>query len=116
MGFLLHIPVVLGFMLLAAHFKRDGQTIVAIISLLFPFLLLFGKIWAVRIVQLALVAGAVEWVRTLFLLQALRVEYGLPWLRLVLIIGTVAVFTGCAALVFFHKSLKRKYGIDSCIG
>ncbi len=113
MGFLLHIPVVISFMLLAAHFMRGDQTVVVAITLLLPCILFLGKSWAARIVQIVLVIGAVEWIRTLVELQAFRVEHGLPWLRLAIIIGTVALFTGCSALVFFHKSLRRKYRLGS---
>ncbi len=110
MGFLLHIPVVISFLLLAAHFTRAGQTMLVVVTLLLPLMLFFKKGWVVRVVQLALVAGAVEWLRTLMVFQAIRVEHGLPWVRLAVIIGGVALFTGCSALVFFHKSLQRKYG------
>ncbi|BHH84113.1 hypothetical protein LA52FAK_24020 [Desulforhopalus sp. 52FAK] len=111
MGFLLHIPVIMSFWLLAAHFMRDGQTIVVVAGLLFPLMLFYKKGWVVRVVQVALVLGVVEWIRTLMVIQAMRVEHGLPWGRLAIIIGAVALFTGCSALVFFHKSLKRKYGL-----
>jgi len=109
MSIILHIPVVISFVLLAAHFLRDGQVLFVACALVCPFLLLYKKKWVVRIVQIALLLGAIEWIRTLLLLQALRVENGMPWTRLVLIIGGVALFTGCSALVFFHTSLQQKY-------
>ena len=109
MNFILHIPVVVSFMLLAAHFLRESQTLFVVCALALPFLLLLKKSWVVRVVQFALVLGAIEWIRTLLALQAIRVENGMPWTRLVLIIGGVALFTGCSALVFFHTSLKQKY-------
>ncbi len=109
MSFILHIPVVISFMLLAAHFLRESQMLFVVCALALPFLLLLKKSWAVRAVQFALVLGAIEWIRTLLALQAIRVEHGMPWTRLVFIIGGVALFTGCSALVFFHTSLKQKY-------
>ena len=109
MSIILHIPVVLSFILLAAHFLRDAQTVLVLCALVLPFLLLTRKIWAVRLVQFALVLGALEWIRSLLALQAIRVENGMPWTRLAIIIGCVALFTGCSALVFFHTSLKQKY-------
>jgi len=111
MNIILHIPVVMSFVLLAAHFLRDGQVLFVACALICPFLLLYKKKWVVRVVQLALVLGAIEWIRTLLVLQAIRVENGMPWTRLVLIIGGVALFTGCSALVFFHTSLKQKYNL-----
>lgn len=109
MSFVLHIPVVISFMLLAAHFLRESQMLFVVCALALPFLLLLRKGWAVRVVQFALLLGVIEWVKTLLALQAIRVENGMPWTRLVLIIAGVALFTGCSALVFFHASLKQKY-------
>lgn len=109
MSIILHSAVVMSFMLLSAHFLRDGQMLFVATALALPFLLLLRKRWTVRVVQLGLVLGAIEWIRTLLALQAIRVEQGMPWTRLVLIIGGVALFTGCSALVFFHSSLKQKY-------
>ena len=109
MSFILHIPVVVSFMLLAAHFLRESQILFVVCALALPFLLLLKKSWVVRVVQFALTFGAIEWIRTLLALQAIRVENGMPWARLVLIIGGVDLFTGCSALVFFHTSLKQKY-------
>lgn len=111
MGFLLHIPVVVSFMLLAAHFLRGDQSFVAIVVLLCPCLLFTNRAWAVRIVQLILIVGSIEWLRTLLAIQAFRADHGLPWLRLAFILGSVALFTFCSALVFFNSSLKRKYGL-----
>lgn len=105
-------PVVLSYLLLSAHFLREGQTIIVICAGLLPFLLFIKRPWVVRLVQFFLVAGAIEWLRTLLFLQALRVEHGMPWVRLVIIIGTVALFTACSALVFYHPSLKIRYGFN----
>lgn len=111
MNIILHIPVVLSFVLLAAHFLREGQTMLVVCTLLFPLLLLYGKSWAVRLVQLALLVATIEWLRTLLVLQAMRVEHGMPWARLVIIVGGVALFTACSSLVFYHSSLKIQYGL-----
>lgn len=112
MNFLLLVPVVLSFLLLGAHFLREGQTVIVICAVLLPFLLFIRKPWVVRLVQFFLVAGAMEWLRTLLFLRAIRIELGMPWMRLVLIVGTVALITACAALVFYHPALKIKYGLD----
>lgn len=112
MKFILLVPVVLSFLLLGAHFLREGQTIIVICALFLPFLLLIRKPWVVRLLQFFLVAGAMEWMRTLFFLRAIRIEHGMPWMRLVIIVGTVALITACAALVFYHPTLKTKYGLN----
>ena len=60
-------------------------------------------------VQAALLLGAVEWVRTLVDLVALRTQAGQPVLRLVLILGGVALVTGLSALVFRAAGLRSRY-------
>ncbi|PHR30477.1 MAG: hypothetical protein COA36_00240 [Desulfotalea sp.] len=115
MNYLLLVPVVLSFYLLGAHFLREGQAIIGFCVVALPFILLIRKRWVVRLVQFFLLAGAVEWVMTLLLLRAIRIDYGLPWLRLVIIIGAVACICGGSALVFLHPSLKDKYGFGKVI-
>jgi hypothetical protein len=65
------------------------------------------------LVQGVLVLGALEWVRTLLTLVAECCAYGLLWGRLAIIIGLVAVFTGCSALLFHGRSLRKYYGLDN---
>ena len=93
--------------LLGAHFYRAELIPLVVLSLLFPVLLFYRRTWAVRVVQFILVGGAVEWVRTLFILVAERRAEGQPWVRLALILGLVAVFTGCSALLFNFRSIRR---------
>ena len=109
MNIILHIPVVMSFVLLAAHFYRYDHMLFVVFALACPFLLLLQNKWGVRVVQLALVGGAIEWIRTLLVLQAIRAENGMAWTRLAFIIGGVALFTAFSALVFYHTSLQKKY-------
>lgn len=101
------LPVVLSAVLLAAHFSRAGAPVGVALSLGGPLLLLVRRPWAARTVQAALLAGALEWIRTAAVLATGRVEAGQPWLRLVAILGAVAAFTGAAALVFRSPGLRR---------
>jgi hypothetical protein len=59
--------------------------------------------------QVVLVLGAIEWVYTLYVMAQLRVEFGQPYTRLVIILGTVAAVTLCSALLFQSKDLKKIY-------
>ncbi len=116
MNVLLLLPVVLSSLLLGAHFLRTGLIPLVLIALLFPFLLLFKRARAARLVQIILVIGALEWVRSLIVLVAERQADGQPWIRLAVILGAVAVFTGCSALPFFFcRSLRKRYGFDNSL-
>jgi len=109
MKFLRLLPVFISFLLLAAHFVRAGQNFLACASLLLPFLLLLRKTWVPWIIQVTLLLGAVEWLRTLYLVAQMRIEFGMPWTRLAIILGTVALLTACSCLVFRNKALRRRY-------
>jgi hypothetical protein len=91
-------PVIVSFVVLAAHFARAGETALAVTVLLLPLLLVLRRRWGARAVELALVLGAIEWIRTTLSLVDLRRAHGLPWLRLVAILGAVAAVTLASAL------------------
>lgn len=102
--------MVVSFLLLAAHCFRAGQPLFMAMALLWPVLLLFRKPWAARLVQAALLVGAGEWLRTGVLFSLDRLAMGAPFLRLALILATVALFTGASALAFLLPSLRQRYG------
>lgn len=112
MNMLRLFPVIISAFLLGAHFLRLGQSLFVVLSLLLPLILLFRQFWAARLMQFYLILGAVEWVRTLFFLVAERRIDGQPWSRLAIILGLVALFTGCSAFVFRFHSLKMRYKLD----
>ena len=109
------VPVILSGLLLGAHFMRTGLFPLVVLSLGFPVLLLFRRPWAARLVQIILVLGALEWVRTLMVLVGQRRTAGQAWTRLAIILGLVAVFTGCSALVFSCGSLKKRYKLGKSL-
>lgn len=112
MNFVRLIPVFFSFLLISAHFQRAGASIIALICLFSPFLLLITRPWSVRIVQTLLVLSAIEWVKTLVNLAQLRLEYGLPWVRLAIILGAVIFFTLFSTLVFRHRCIQKKYNLQ----
>jgi len=95
--------------LLAAHFSRADMFPLVIISLAIPLLLLVKKAWAARSIQVLLLLGAAEWIRSMFGYIEVRKSIGEDWGRLAIILVTVAVLTLCAGLVFRGKSLKLRY-------
>lgn len=95
--------------LLAAHFYRAGQIIPAALSVAALVLLAVPRAWAARALQLVLVAGAIEWLRTLAMFASVRMATGQPYLRLTLILLAVAAFTAGSAIVFRQSTLRRRY-------
>ena len=109
---LLYIPVVLSFLVLGAHFLRDGSSIGVFVALALVALLFVRRPWVARLVQAALVLGALEWLRTMYELAHIRAILGQPYGRMLLILGVVATVTLCSALVFQAPVLKDVYRLD----
>lgn len=109
MTFLYLIPVVLSFVVLAAHFFRYQNMVLVGMCLLLPLLLFIRRSWAARVVQAALLLGALEWLRTMVVLIDVRESAGLPWTRLAIILGSVALFTAASGFVFAIPRLRRRY-------
>ena len=108
------IPAVIALLLLGAHFFRGGNVILAAVCGLLPFLLVVRRRIALRIVQFALAAGVPIWVHTIMVLTWMRMEMGAPWLRMLLILSSVALFTGLCVWLLNAKAVKRyfpKHGV-----
>lgn len=105
------IPVILSFLLLAAHFSRANLSVLIIPTLLLPFLLFMKKAWVARVIQIALVIGAAEWIRAIFEYVNIRQQLGEDWTKLAVILSGVALFTLLSALIFQSKSMKEIYKI-----
>ena len=112
MNFLRLFPVVLSLLVLGAHFSRAGLTPFVLACLALVLLLPVPRPWVARVIQFALLLGTLEWLRTLFVLVRMRSAMGEPWLRLALILGTVAAVTLASALAFQSRSLRQRYGLD----
>ncbi|KAA0256588.1 MAG: hypothetical protein EDX89_00355 [Acidobacteria bacterium] len=84
------VPVVLSCVVLGAHFLRSGHVGVAVLLAASPLVLLARRAPAVRAVQLLLLLGALEWVRTAAQIAGARRAVGAPWTRMALILGSVA--------------------------
>jgi len=67
-------------------------------------------------VQILLLAGGLEWFRTLATISLARRSAGLPYLRLAVILGAVTCVTAGSALVFRSATLRERYGMDGGLG
>jgi len=103
------LPVILSFLLLAAHFYRMGLLSFAVLCVALPFLLFLRQAWVPRLLQVLLLLGALEWLRALYGFAAMRIAFGEPWLRLAIILGAVALFTGLSGLVFRNGKLRAHF-------
>ena len=102
-------PVVISFLLLAAHLYRAGQAMLGGLCIVILLLLFLRQAWIPRLFQVLLVLGSLEWLRALYFFVAMRIAFDQPWTRLVVILGTVALFTALSGLVFKGKALRQRY-------
>lgn len=109
MNFLRLLPVLISLLLLAAHFFRAGETVIVVIVLSLPLLLLLRKYWVPLVIQLTLLLGAFEWLRTLFSVAQMRIEFGEPWIRMAIILGAVSLFSALSCLVFRNGALRKRF-------
>jgi general stress protein CsbA len=109
MNFVRLLPVILSLLVLAAHFYRAGNLILVVLIAASPLLLLIRASWIVRLIQVELLLGGIEWIRTAIKLVHIRQAHNLPWERLAIILGSVAAFTVFSSLVFNLKTLKTRY-------
>jgi len=96
-------------LLLAAHFLRSGQWAGFVASLRLLAVLAVPRRWAARAAQAVLLLGGAEWLRTLIGLVAARREERAPYVRLAVILGTVAALTAASALLFESRWLRDRY-------
>jgi hypothetical protein len=109
---LIYVPVVLSLVMLGAHFMRFGNTIGVVGSVVLIVLLIVRRPWVARLIQIVLVIGTLEWIRTLYELVQLRVAHGQPFTRMLIILSVVAAVTFCSALLFQLPTMKRVYRLN----
>lgn len=109
MAFFQLLPVILSLLILGAHTMRLGVPVLMVVPLALVVLLVWPRKWVARLTQLILVLGALEWIRATLAYVSVRQDLGLPWGRLAIILGSVALFTLLSSLVFETRTLRRRY-------
>jgi hypothetical protein len=95
---------VLSLLLLAAHFYRAGAYPLAVAAIALTGLAFAGGPSAGRVIGLVLLCGAIEWLRTAWVVASLRASLDQPYERLVIILGSVAAFTLASAYVSWRSA------------
>ena len=109
MSFIALLPAILSLLLLAAHCMRLGMPALMALPLGLVLLLAWSRPWVARLSQGVLVLGALEWIRAAIVYVSARQDLGMPWGRLAIILGSVALFTLLSSLVFRTRTLRRRY-------
>jgi len=107
------VPAIFALLVLAAHFSRQDLTIVGIVALGMIPLLFVKKAYALWIVQIVLIAGSLEWVRSTLAYIKVRKMIEDDWTRLAIILFSVAAFTLISGLLLSLKSVRKNYPKNS---
>lgn len=110
------IAPILAILLLGASFLRAGDELMIVACAALLLLLAVPRPWAALAVQLGLLLAALRWLWLTWLIASMRAAMGIPYTRLVLILGTVALLTLLAALVFRSGRLRRYYRLGAARG
>jgi len=93
------IPAALALLLLAAHFYRASAIVPAAFCVAALALVFFRRHAVVLALRLGLAAGSVVWIVTAWRIFRTRMNAGEPYIRMLAILGAVALFTAIAAWV-----------------
>lgn len=96
-------------LLLAAHFFRSGNVLLAALCLATPLLFLCRKRWSLILLQLTAYAATASWLWTALRLVAIRQQADRPWIAAALILGAVALFTLVTGLLLNSRSMRERY-------
>ncbi len=107
------LPSALALILLGAHFFRAGLLPLAAACVAFCGLLFVRSPWSTGAVQAVLALGVLEWARTAWTFASARAAMGLPYGRLLLILGAVAAATLAGALLLRSPAARRHFHTDS---
>jgi hypothetical protein len=105
-------PVFLSAVMIAAHFYRSSLVILALFCLLSPLVLLLKSPWVPKFMTALLVLFALEWLRIMvsFIHQYKLQE--IPYIKLVMILSSVILFTLFSSAIFRTKAMKKRYHGD----
>jgi len=101
--------LIITYLLLSAHFLRDGDTLLSIACLIIPFLLFIKKKWSLIVVQLFTYLGVIVWIMTLINLINERVQSNDQWIRMILILLLIIALTTYVSIFLNSKIIKDKY-------
>ena len=98
--------------LLAAHFSRGGNDVLAVLTLLIPFLFLIKQKWAIISLELLAYLAAVIWLYGAYAYMQIRIAAGDDWIRLLIIMGGVALYTAWVGFFLRSEKIKDIYGMN----
>lgn len=106
------IPYCFMIMLLAAHFSRGDNNVLAYISLLVPFLFFIKQKWVIMTLEITAYLSALVWLYGAYTYIQIRIATGDDWLRLLAIMGGVALYSAGTGFFLRSEKIAKTYGVS----
>jgi len=103
------IPLIISWLILAAHFLRYGNFVLAGVCLAVPLSLLIQKRAVLNTVQWLTFGGVLLWIKIGIDLVTFRLAIHVDYTRLMIILSAVALFTLGSGLLLYHRSFRKLY-------
>jgi hypothetical protein len=103
------IPAVLSFLLLGAHFLREGNYLLVGMSVMMPLLFLVRAPFTVRAMQVLLVMAGGFWLLVLRDIVNIRIAEGRAFRAAVIILTSVAAWNLLSALLLQVRRVREHY-------
>lgn len=98
--------------MLAAHFSRGGNDILAGLALLIPVLFFVKQKWVIISLEFFAYFAAVVWLYGAYEYIQVRIASGDDWIRLLAIMGLVALYTVWTGFFLRSPKIKAEYGMN----
>ncbi len=99
--------------LLAAHFSRANHNLLAIITLGIPFLLFIKQSWVISVLQGVGYLASIAWIYSAYNYIQFRISIGDDWIRLAIILFTVALYSAWTGFFLRSSHIKNVYGMTT---
>ncbi|RKZ07683.1 hypothetical protein DRQ25_10975 [Candidatus Fermentibacteria bacterium] len=107
------VMTIIALLLAGAHYGRAGDTILKYLFVALPLLLLIRKKWSDMILAVSISITVPVWIHTTLNIIAVRKAAEIPWLRMAIILGGVALFSLIAAFITFRHIYRSRKAVDS---
>lgn len=111
--YIVFVSVFLLSIITAAHFYRQSEKGLVVVSLISPFLLIFPKKWIWLALQYIIFLNSIEWLKTTFSIITIRITTKEPYLKVVFIMSAILFLNILSLLLITNKNFKKRYHSDS---
>ena len=108
MNILRIVMTIIALLLAGAHFGRAGDTILKYLFVALPLLLLVRNKWSDMILAVSISITVPVWIHTTLGIIAVRKAAEIPWLRMAIILGGVALFSLITAFLTFRHIYRSR--------